>query len=139
VSNDPYAAPSANLNTESAPIKTSIWSAKGRLGVLSYLAQAFLFSIIAMAIFFAVIFIVGMVFGGGLEEMAAGGGEGMGPMIVGIVSIPLFLIMMYVSWCFIIKRLHDKNKSGWLSLIMLIPIVNIFMGIYWNILCFNAW
>lgn len=29
-----------------------------------------------------------------------------------------------------IRRLHDLNKTGWLCLIMLIPVINTLFGIY---------
>lgn len=127
VSNDPYAAPSANLDTESAPIPTSIWSARGRLGVLSYFAQSLLFTLVAAIIMIAVIALVGMVSGGSMESMAAGGEP---PIAAILVGIPLFLIMMYVVVCMLIKRLHDRNHSGWWSLIMLIPFVSLLLYLY---------
>jgi uncharacterized membrane protein YhaH (DUF805 family) len=58
--------------------------------------------------------------------------------LMGIVMAPLALIMLpvlgiayLVSFFMInIKRWHDLDKSGWLSLLLFIPIVNFFVGIY---------
>ena len=42
-------------------------------------------------------------------------------------TVPLFLIILLLLS---IRRLHDIGKSGWWSLVLLIPIVNIFYLIY---------
>ena len=38
--------------------------------------------------------------------------------------------MIFFSFIFAIRRLHDKNQSGWLSLIMLVPLINLFFFVY---------
>lgn len=57
--------------------------------------------------------------------------------LIGIPSGAVFIVQLLYSpawilysFSFIIRRLHDFNKSGWLSLIMLIPIVNIILGLF---------
>ena len=40
------------------------------------------------------------------------------------------LILLWPSLAVMIKRLHDRNQTGWLVLIMLIPLVNI---LFWLI------
>lgn len=42
--------------------------------------------------------------------------------IIGSTSIPTFI--------FIIRRLHDRNQSGWLSLLIIVPLVNLIFLIY---------
>lgn len=48
-------------------------------------------------------------------------------LTVGIIA---FLFFLYFDFTSTIKRLHDLNQSGWLSLLKLIPIVNFFFGLY---------
>ncbi|WP_336953658.1 DUF805 domain-containing protein [Acinetobacter sp. AS167] len=50
--------------------------------------------------------------------------------ILGAVAIIIYIALIYFSFIFIIRRLHDKNQSGWLSLLMFIPLVNLFFFIY---------
>lgn len=131
MSNDPYAAPSANLDTNSAPIQTSLWSARGRLGVLSYFAQSLVFTVLAIIILMAVMAIIAAVTGGGMDSLMQGGGAD-GPMgiVMLVVGIPIFLAMVYVGVCFVIKRLHDRGHSGWWSLLLIVPIVSLLLYLY---------
>ena len=42
----------------------------------------------------------------------------------------LYIALIYFSFLFAVRRLHDRNHSGWLSLLMLVPLVNIAMALY---------
>ncbi|WP_130803702.1 DUF805 domain-containing protein [Acinetobacter ihumii] len=42
----------------------------------------------------------------------------------------LYLIFLYTNFVFIIRRLHDRNQNGWLSILYLIPVVNLFFIAY---------
>jgi len=131
VSTDPYAAPSADLGANDATIPTSIWSAKGRLGILSYLAHNLVLILVFMIIAAAIIMIIGMVFGGGdIETMFSMGGEGPGGIALVLTMIPLYIALIWTSICLIIKRLHDRNHTGWWSLIFLIPLINLLLFLY---------
>jgi uncharacterized membrane protein YhaH (DUF805 family) len=55
------------------------------------------------------------------EAAAAAASEMMGKM-----AIPLGILMLLILWpsiCLYAKRWHDRNKSGWWSLIMFVPII----------------
>ena len=132
MSNDPYVAPSADLQADAATIKTSIWSANGRLGVLSYLAQSLVMMLVLTVVMGAVVAIIGAVFGG-MENIIASA-ESMdfsnpAILIPALILIPLFLLGMYVGICLLIKRLHDRGHSGWwalpLTVLSLIPVVGL--------------
>ena len=52
-----------------------------------------------------------------------------------LIEIPVFkLLVLSYMFLFIfslsIRRLHDLNKSGWLSLLLAIPIVDFFVALY---------
>ncbi len=131
MSTDPYAAPTADLDTGMAPIQTSIWSAKGRLSALSYFAQAMVATVVFMILAALLVFIAGLVLGGGdFGNIASGLDSGPGQTIFIAILAPLIIVMYYITWCMLIKRLHDRNHNGWWSLLILIPIVNIFFSFY---------
>jgi uncharacterized membrane protein YhaH (DUF805 family) len=44
--------------------------------------------------------------------------------------IILYIAMIYFSFIFSIRRLHDRNQTGWLSLVMIIPFINFLFFIY---------
>ena len=46
------------------------------------------------------------------------------------ILLALLPIILWVDFYSDIKRLHDVDKSGWWALIMLIPLVNLCLGIY---------
>jgi len=48
----------------------------------------------------------------------------------GPISIILSIISLWPALAVIIKRLHDRNRSGWFLLTILIPIANAIFGIW---------
>ena len=56
---------------------------------------------------------------------------GSGSMGIGmILLVIIYIVAFYFSFIFTIRRLHDRNHTGWLSLLILVPLVNIIMGLY---------
>jgi len=47
-----------------------------------------------------------------------------------VLFIAIALAAMIAGWLQTIKRLHDLDKSGWYSLLLLIPFVNFVFGLY---------
>lgn len=42
---------------------------------------------------------------------------------IGVISLIVSLVSIYLALAIYAKRWHDRDKSGWWSLIMLVPIV----------------
>ncbi len=131
MSNDPYAAPSANLDNtaDAAVIQTSPWSAKGRLSVLSYLGQSLVLLLITAALL-AVLAGIGAMLGG-VMPTSPEAIDFSNPVLIVLfgIGILIYLVMLYVTVVMMIKRLHDRNHSGWWALAIfvgsVIPFVNI--------------
>jgi uncharacterized membrane protein YhaH (DUF805 family) len=91
-------------------------------------------TIVLCVVMFIVQMILGMVFGASLmassaidpnDPAAAAALAGqMGPLF-GMLGI-CFLISLWPSLAIVIKRHHDRNQSGWFTLILLIPLVGFF-------------
>jgi uncharacterized membrane protein YhaH (DUF805 family) len=47
----------------------------------------------------------------------------------GVIPMALFLLIGFTTFMPIIKRLHDRNHSGWYMLLMFVPLVNIWVSI----------
>ncbi|WP_291390048.1 DUF805 domain-containing protein [Acinetobacter sp.] len=96
-------------------------NAAGRFGRFSYLAWNCLLAIVAsiiLGIFFAIFpntFV-------NLETGNFGGGM--------IFIILIYVALMYFTFVFTIRRLHDRNHTGWLSLLMLVPLANVILMLY---------
>jgi uncharacterized membrane protein YhaH (DUF805 family) len=117
---NPYSAPDAALDTgQDALYQPKIFSFKGRIGRMRYLAYSIGLNFLLMA---------AMIPLGGAT--AAMGGEAEMSMI-GILVIGIFYIATFViSIMFAKRRLNDLNRSGWWFLLFLIPLVNLVLAIY---------
>ena len=102
-------------------VQESALNAAGRFGRFSYLAWNCLLAIVASIILgiFIVIFPNTFV---NLETGNFGGGM--------IFIVLIYVALMYFTFVFTIRRLHDRNHTGWLSLLMLVPFANVILMLY---------
>lgn len=49
--------------------------------------------------------------------------------IVFAIEMAIILALFVFMFSVFVRRLHDLDKSGWLSLLTLVPLVNVIMGI----------
>jgi uncharacterized membrane protein YhaH (DUF805 family) len=87
-------------------------------------AKFWLGSVIVMVALIVLMIIVGMA--GGVSPE----GTPSGP--IGIIAIVIYLVSLWPSIALGIKRFHDRNKSGWWVLIVLVPIIG---GLWYLIEC----
>ena len=99
----------------------SALNAAGRFGRFSYLAWNCLLAIVASIILGIFIAIFPNTFVN-LETGNFGGGM--------IFIILIYVALMYFTFVFTIRRLHDRNHTGWLSLLMLVPLANVILMLY---------
>lgn len=109
--NNPYAPPTARVqdihqDNETQPIK--LWSAQGRMGRLRWVAWSILGSLAIMPVA-----VVGGILG------AATGSESVTHVLLGVAYIAYMVFYALLT----IQRCHDLDWSGWVSLIVLIPLV----------------
>ena len=118
----PYFSPPA-LPASDHPL-----SMKGRFGRLSFIAwSAFLYFI----------FLFGSIALGLSIDIVNISTRSMDPnwliSLQGLASIGvLVMVLVYVYFALVvtIRRLHDMNRSGWWTLLFLLPLVNIFVWLY---------
>lgn len=118
---DLYKAPTSDVTTEydGGFDETHPLSPKGRIGRIRYLGHAML----AALAFMVAIMIVGAM-SGLLSDQPS---EAMGA-IGAVLFIGLYIAFFVVTFILMIRRLHDINRRGWYSALMIIPIVNIILG-----------
>lgn len=115
---NPYAAPgAADLGADSATYEPRVFSFSGRIGRLRYLAYGMAWNLL--------IGIAGSVLVG-ILSVAAGGSMG---AITG-ATILMYLVLMVPLFAMAVRRFNDLDKSGWLSLLFFVPLVNFFVGLY---------
>ena len=104
---NPYQAPGAavvDAGSEVQPVK--VFSAAGRIGRARYIAYGLGFYVLFGLVNIAGIAILGQT--GGSVVMIAGG-----------------IALMVIGFMLTIQRCHDFNVTGWLSLLMLVPLANL--------------
>jgi uncharacterized membrane protein YhaH (DUF805 family) len=94
-----------------------LFSSRGRINRAKY----WLFALVSLAIMVVLIAILSVVWAGRLFDPLGGAGFPGGAMIVvGVVYLALVIVGIFVG----IKRLHDRDKSGWWLLVFyLVPAV----------------
>lgn len=95
----------------------------GRIGRLSYLAWMFVISIVALTTFIG----LGILFGAVTNNINRIGGFSIGMLAIALL---VYAVWMYFNFVLTIKRLHDTNNTGWLSLLLLVPFINIVFAFY---------
>ena len=98
----------------------SAFSAKGRFGRLSYMGWSFLLSLIFC---FIVITFASLLDLSNIETSAS-------PLATLFMAGTFYVIYFYFIFVFTIRRLHDCNTSGWLSLLLIVPLLNIIFCLY---------
>ena len=100
------------------------FSFDGRIRRIEYFLSSLIASFvggIVWTIAFASIFVGAM--GGGAS--AAGGS-----IFAILIGIAAYIAIIWFGLAQGVKRLHDMDKSGWLILLFLIPVVDFFWGLY---------
>lgn len=100
----------------------SPFSTKGRFNRLTYLAWTAL-----ITIFILVLLMILVIFMPNTLNAAMNHPNSIVIKIMGMVFN--FISLIFYMICSV-KRLHDFNKSGWLSLIILIPLINLIFMLY---------
>lgn len=105
------------------PGNESALSPNGRFGRLSYLGWNMLMT-------FSLLIIIGMIAAFSpdlfMDTSTLAGSSLVATVLIGLA----YLVMLYFSFVFTIRRLHDRNHTGWLSLLILIPLVNLIFILY---------
>jgi uncharacterized membrane protein YhaH (DUF805 family) len=117
---NPYAAPDAALSdiTEDETYDPQIFAVEGRIGRLRYLTYSWLIMIVLM-------FVIGIIAAILVPTLARNNpGAVAGAML--LVYIPIIAVSIIMAK----RRFNDLNKSGWFTLLLIVPFVNIFAGLY---------
>ncbi|MYN02643.1 DUF805 domain-containing protein [Pseudoduganella sp. DS3] len=117
---NPYSMPQAQL-TEPVSKETympKFFAVNGRIGRVRYLAYSMGAGLLMLPL---MLLLLG---GSGFAAMMGSAETGASVGIVG--SLIIYPLSFAVSIILARRRLHDMNKTGWLSVLVLIPLVNLF-------------
>ncbi len=120
---DLYEAPQAEL-TESAPeIKTSLFSPRGRMGVVKYMAHTCVLMMV-MAAFFGVVAV-----SAGVKIGEQASSTAYNPLLLSLIVVAI-LPAIWIGSVMLIKRLHDLNVTGWLFALTAIPVLGAIISLF---------
>lgn len=114
---NPFAPPQAqvaDVEVAAATQPVKLWSAQGRIGRLRYLAYN------------AGAYFVAWFFAGIVVAVAALGSAAPVYLSLALIAVPLMIVFLVFSTLQLIKRCHDLGWNGWLWLLSLVPVVNLF-------------
>src|SRR5262249_50504679 len=106
------------------PLKL-LWSFYGRIGRLAYLGGLLLNLVWAAAAIAALLYL----------DQGRTPGEPPHPAVVP-VFISGFVLFTWAKFALAAKRLHDLDKSGWISLVLIIPLLGFIAVIF--LLCVSG-
>lgn len=114
---NPYQAPTGDLTMESdEPGVIKFFSPSCRIGRLRYLTHSML---ITLAIYVVILPLALLMVS--LPDMA---------IVIGVLLGLAYLAVLVAFVIIAIQRLHDLNQSGWLTLLLLVPLANLCLAIY---------
>ena len=126
---NPYAPPKADVADivdAVAPQPIKLWSARGRIGRLRFVA----YSVLG----YAAVWIAMMVAGGvgvagrAVSDASHSPGAGFGVLFF-LIVVPSFVAFFVFGVLQSIKRLHDFGWSGWWWLLSFVPFINFILGL----------
>ncbi|WP_052417453.1 DUF805 domain-containing protein [Cellvibrio mixtus] len=112
MSTNPYQTPEGQLTTDDLAYgEIRFFSPSSRINRLRYWAHSMLFTLAVIGLFI----VVGLIAAFASQTLAIG------------LGIIIYIAMIVFSFILVIQRLHDLNKTGWMSLLLIIPLANIYL------------
>ena len=115
--NNPYNAPGADMSANGNRDETyqpKVMSMSGRIGRVRYIAYS-------TGLSMALALVLGIVMA--ILIPAMGGKSG----AVGLIVVLFYVPMIALAFIMAIRRVNDMGHSGWMSLICLVPLVNLWL------------
>jgi uncharacterized membrane protein YhaH (DUF805 family) len=100
------------------PLKL-LWSFYGRIGRLAYLGGLLLNLAWALAVLVALVYL----------DQGRTPGQPPHPAVVPVL-IPGFVLFIWSKFALAAKRFQDLGDSGWLSLLLIVPLISVFAFVY---------
>jgi uncharacterized membrane protein YhaH (DUF805 family) len=119
----PYQTPESQI-VDPAKVEfeaIQVFSLSQRIGRVRYLAYNF----VAMLVASVVIGIIGSLLLAVLTE-----GMSVDTTYFAIFTVVFYVVPLTITFIISARRLHDLNSSGWLALLLLIPVINLLFVLY---------
>ena len=122
--NQPYQAPKADTVVAGGETyHPKMFSASGRIGRMRYFVYGAIISLLFYAVLLVAVGVVAAVNGG----FSQAGQQGGAMASLGLGYFALIIAALVFGIIFMVRRLNDINASGWLSLLLLVPLANLIL------------
>ncbi|HYK78299.1 MAG TPA: signal peptidase I [Micropepsaceae bacterium] len=114
------------VTAENLPWRDLLFSFRGRVSRRIFVTRCMFAYICTGALITLALFIVIQ----GIE--ASRGGAPFGPWITvaaALFTVAFFALLIWMNLATTAKRLHDRGRSGWLTLLLLVPLVNFWISL----------
>lgn len=121
---NPYTAPTAEVDDVLPGNDTympSMFAVSGRIGRLRYVAYSSMASLLCLIV-------IGALFGAVFAATAAG--NSMLVAVAGVLIFICYIPMFAIGFIYARRRLNDTDNTGWLSLLLFVPLVGILFWLY---------
>lgn len=119
---NPYASPRSAVDAaEPETYKPRLFALSGRLGRLRYLAYS---TVVSFVVVLLVSLLLGVMTGLARAFPMPDADAGL------LIAIGFYLPFFLSYFVMVRRRLNDLDQSGWLALLMLVPVVNVLFGLY---------
>ncbi|MCO7223957.1 DUF805 domain-containing protein [Pleionea sp. CnH1-48] len=115
---NPYESPAEHVGVKENELEPVRFFSMSRIGRVRYLAYSFGATALVAIVFMATIIALG------------GGIDGINPKSYIGASAVISCVFIFISFIMMIRRLNDLGYSGWLSLLMFMPLINLAFAIY---------
>lgn len=115
--NNPYNAPAADLSVPGDSAQTyqpKVFAMKGRIGRVRYIAYS-------MGVFMALFLVLAVI------AAVVGAISGGNQWVMIVLGLLFYIPLIAVSFIMAIRRVHDMGHSGWMSLIILVPLAQFWL------------
>jgi len=123
----------APFNSSSSQ-SNSIFSAQGRIGRMTYFSWLFALNFVTNSIIYTALFTSGLMVALAsvlyTGQLSSPQSSTTFLVFIIIVLLAIYCVTFYLSIIFTIRRLHDRNHSGWASLLLFFPLVNFIFAFY---------
>lgn len=124
---NPYQSPTADLDsydTQESYHTEPFYTWHGRIGRVRYLSYTMLLLLMLMGIMTVFGVLIGILVG------VTGGADSAAMTVAVILWVASLLGNFYVTFVPSIRRLNDPNRTGWMSLLWFVPVVNLVFWLY---------
>jgi uncharacterized membrane protein YhaH (DUF805 family) len=118
---DPYATPQSDVQPaeETGNSEVKIFSFSGRLGRVRYMAYS-------MGLMLVLWFGGGILAAIAVPAMASSPDSAVLGGVMGLLMLTVYGVMLVAMFTLAVRRINDFDTSGWLSLLLLVPLLNFF-------------